>query len=189
MKNLKRFLFIGTILYVAFLAWFLTELKSNAVRNWNPSDIYSEVGDCSFSTTTSPAPMAYQIFEGKLDVPIKKAKSRPRRRSSSYSSVPMLLSPLGQGRAYAVTPVGEALHAVSSAQFRSFGAGWMMYMSMPQHFMRRSAEVVEQSSQVSPWLLVPSVVSMPGAVVSSQDPASTVSVVSVPVQSISSRLR
>jgi hypothetical protein len=166
-RSLKRFLIIGVLLYVGFLAWFFLGVKPNMNAKWSPSDIYNEVGDCS-STTTSAPPAADQVFEAKTAVPMKSITARRRAMRKRRSSMPMAKSALGKRNSalysFGVTPVGGGLHLVSDAEFRSFGAEGLMYMSMPQYLRRSNNQVTAPVQMVYPYLPI-----LPDQQVSSDD--------------------
>lgn len=154
-RSLKRFLIIGVLLYVGFLAWFFLGIKPNMNAKWSPSDIYNEVGDCS-STTTSAPPAADQVFEAKTAVPMKSVTARRRAMRKRRSSMPMAKSALGKRNSalysFGVTPVGGGLHLVSDAEFRSFGAEGLMYITMPQYLKRTNNQVVTPLQVIYPYM-------------------------------------
>ena len=144
-KSLRRFLLIGVVLYVGFLLWFFLGIKPGMNAKWTPADMYNEVGDCS-STTTSAPPAADQVFDAKTAVPMKSVTARRRAMRKRRSGMPVAKSALGKRNpalySFGVTPVGGGLHLVSDAEFRSFGAEGLMYLSMPQYLKRVNNEVV-----------------------------------------------
>ena len=139
--QLRRFLLVGSILYLIFLGWFFFVFQSGMKNNWRPSDIYNQVGDCPVASGHSPAPKADAVFEAKLDAPIKSVSSSKRSFRKRRSAMPVAKSSLGQGKSalykFSVTPVGGGLHLVSDAEFRSFGAEGLMYVPIPQYLKRR----------------------------------------------------
>ena len=122
---------------------------------WSPSDIYNEVGDCS-STTTSAPPSADQVFDAKTAVPMKSVTARRRAMRKRRSSMPMAKSALGKRNSalysFGVTPVGGGLHLVSDAEFRSFGAEGLMYITMPQYLKRTNNQVVIPLQVIYPYM-------------------------------------
>ena len=155
---MKRFLFIGAILYIGFLCWFFLKLNRGFKDEWHPSDIYNEVGDCSSTTTVSP-PAADQVFEAKTAVPMKSVTARRRAMRRRRSGMPMAKSALGRRNpslySFGVTPVGGGLHLVSNAEFRSFGAEGLMYISMPQYLRRTNNNVTAPLQVVYPYMPMP----------------------------------
>jgi hypothetical protein len=139
-SKLRRFLFISVILYVAFLGWFFFGLKPSLSGNWRPSDIYNQVGDCPYASSSTTAPATEKVFDAKLSVPMKSVTARRKALRKRRSSMPVAKSALGKRNpalySFVVTPVGGGLHMVSEAEFRSFGAQGLMYMPMPHHFKR-----------------------------------------------------
>ena len=161
--KLRRFLIICVVLYVSFLGWFFFGMRVGA-KEWRPSDIYTEVGNCP-TTTTAAAPSADQVFDAKTAVPMKSVTARRRAKRKRRSSMPVAKSTLGRDRAkFAVTAVGEGLHTVSSAQFRSFGAEGLMYLPMPQYLKRSNHHVENTPQMMYPYMIVPM---LPGAFPSS----------------------
>jgi hypothetical protein len=159
---LRRFLLIGAVLYVAFLCWFFLKLNAGQKDEWHPSDIYEEVGDCT-SITTAAAPAADQVFDAKTAVPMKSVTARRKsfraRRSASRSimafaksSYSRLLNPSYSSYRFSSNGV---MHMTSSAQFRSFGAEGLMYLSMPQYLKRTNNEVSAPVQVVYPYMPVP----------------------------------
>lgn len=152
--KLRRFLIICVVLYISFLGWFFYGMRVGA-KEWRPSDIYTEVGNCP-TTTTAAAPSADQVFDAKTAVPMKSVTARRRAKRKRRSSMPVAKSTLGRDRAkFAVTAVGEGLHTVSSGQFRSFGADGLMYQPMPQYLKRTNNQVATQLSVMYPYLPMP----------------------------------
>jgi hypothetical protein len=161
-KSLRRFLLIGVVLYVGFLLWFFLGIKPGMNAKWTPADMYNEVGDCS-STTTSAPPAADQVFDAKTAVPMKSVTARRKsfraRRSASRSimafaksSYSRLLNPSYSSYRFSSNGV---MHMTSSAQFRSFGAEGLMYLSMPQYLKRTNNEVSAPVQVVYPYMPVP----------------------------------
>ena len=157
-KSLRRFLLIGVVLYVGFLLWFFLGIKPGMNAKWSPSDIYNEVGDCP-STTTSAPPAADQVFDAKTAVPMKSVTARRRAMRKRRSGMPMAKSALGKRNpslySFGVTPIGGGLHLVSDAEFRSFGAEGLMYLSMPQYLKRVNNEVVTPLPMGYPYMPMP----------------------------------
>ena len=157
-KSLRKFLLIGVVLYVGFLFWFFLGIKPGMNAKWSPSDIYNEVGDCP-STMTSAPPAADQVFEAKTAVPMKSVTARRRAMRRRRSGMPMAKSALGRRNpslySFGVTPVGGGLHLVSDAEFRSFGAEGLMYLSMPQYLKRVNNEVVTPLPMGYPYMPMP----------------------------------
>ena len=157
-KSLRRFLLIGVVLYVGFLLWFFLGIKPGMNAKWTPADMYNEVGDCS-STTTSAPPAADQVFDAKTAVPMKSVTARRRAVRKRRSGMPMAKSALGKRNptlySFGVTPIGGGLHLVSDAEFRSFGAEGLMYLSMPQYLKRMNNEVVTPLSMGYPYMPMP----------------------------------
>ena len=156
-KRLRRFLFIAVVLYIGFLAWFFWGVKPGMNDPWSPSAMYNEVGDCS-STTTSAPPTADGVFDAKTAVPMKSVTARRRAMRKRRSGMPVAKSALGKRNpalySFGVTPVGGGLHLVSDAEFRSFGAEGLMYMSMPQYLRRTNNQVNAPVQMVYPYLPV-----------------------------------
>lgn len=152
--RLRRFLLIAVLLYVGFLAWFFYGVKAGLRNEWHPSDMYNEVGDCS--STTASVPAADQVFEAKTVVPMKSVTARRRAMRKRRSGMPVAKSALGKRNptlySFGVTPVGGGLHLVSNAEFRSFGAEGLMYMSMPQYIRRTNNEMVNPLPMVYPYM-------------------------------------
>lgn len=150
-SKLKKFLLIGVTLYVAFLGWFFLGIKPSLSQKWNPSDIYSQVGDCPYASGATSAPESDGVFNAKLSVPMKSVTASHKARRKRRSSMPKAKSALGKRNpalySFAVTPVGGGLHMVSSAEFRSFGANGLMYMPMPQ-YLKRTNNNVSTSTQM-----------------------------------------
>ena len=157
-KSLRRFLLIGVMLYVGFLLWFFLGIKPGMNAKWTPADMYNEVGDCS-STTTSAPPAADQVFDAKTAVPMKSVTARRRAMRKRRSGMPVAKSALGKRNpalySFGVTPVGGGLHLVSDAEFRSFGAEGLMYMSMPQYIRRTNNNVTAPLQVVYPYMPMP----------------------------------
>ena len=157
-KRVRRFLLIGVVLYAGFLAWFFFGIKPNMDAKWTPADMYNEVGDCS-STTTSAPPAADQVFNAKTAVPMKSVTARRRAMRKRRSGMPVAKSALGKRNpalySFGVTPVGGGLHLVSDAEFRSFGAEGLMYMSMPQYIRRTNNNVTAPLQVVYPYMPMP----------------------------------
>ncbi len=157
-KSLRRFLLIGVVLYVGFLLWFFLGIKPGMNAKWTPADMYNEVGDCS-STTTSAPPAADQVFDAKTAVPMKSVTARRRAMRKRRSGMPVAKSALGKRNpalySFGVTPVGGGLHLVSDAEFRSFGAEGLMYMSMPQYIRRTNNNVTAPLQVVYPYMPMP----------------------------------
>ena len=157
-KSLRRFLLIGVVLYVGFLLWFFLGIKPGMNAKWTPADMYNEVGDCS-STTTSAPPAADQVFDAKTAVPMKSVTARRRAMRKRRSGMPVAKSALGKRNpalySFGVTPVGGGLHLVSDAEFRSFGAEGLMYLSMPQYIKRVNNEVVTPLPMGYPYMPMP----------------------------------
>lgn len=157
-KSLRRFLLIGVVLYVGFLLWFFLGIKPGMNAKWTPADMYNEVGDCS-STTTSAPPAADQVFDAKTAVPMKSVTARRRAMRKRRSGMPVAKSALGKRNpalySFGVTPVGGGLHLVSDAEFRSFGAEGLMYLSMPQYLKRVNNEVVTPLPMGYPYMPMP----------------------------------
>ena len=155
---MRRFLFIGAIVYRGFLCWFFLKLNKGLKDEWHPSSIYNEVGDCS-STTTSAPPAADQVFDAKTAVPMKSVTARRRAMRKRRSGMPMAKSALGKRNptlySFGVTPIGGGLHLVSDAEFRSFGAEGLMYLSMPQYLKRMNNEVVTPLPMGYPYMPMP----------------------------------
>ena len=155
--RLRRFLLIAVLLYVGFLAWFFYGVKAGLRNEWHPSDMYNEVGDCS--STTASVPAADQVFEAKTVVPMKSVTARRRAMRKRRSGMPVAKSALGKRNptlySFGVTPVGGGLHLVSNAEFRSFGAEGLMYMSMPQYIRRTNNEMVNPLPMVYPYMPIP----------------------------------
>ena len=155
--RLRRFLLIAVLLYVGFLAWFFYGIKAGLRNEWHPSDMYNEVGDCS--STTASVPAADQVFEAKTVVPMKSVTARRRAMRKRRSGMPVAKSALGKRNptlySFGVTPVGGGLHLVSNAEFRSFGAEGLMYMSMPQYIRRTNNEMVNSLPMVYPYMPIP----------------------------------
>ena len=156
--SLRRFLLIGVVLYVGFLLWFFLGIKPGMNAKWTPADMYNEVGDCS-STTTSAPPTADGVFDAKTAVPMKSVTARRRAMRKRRSGMPMAKSALGKRNpalySFGVTPVGGGLHLVSDAEFRSFGAEGLMYLSMPQYLKRVNNEVVTPLPMGYPYMPMP----------------------------------
>ena len=154
-SKLKKFLFISATLYVAFLGWFFLGIKPNMSRKWNPSDIYSQVGDCPYATSATTTPSSDPIFEAKTAVPMKSVTASRKGKRKRRSSMPVAKSALGKRNpslySFAVTPIGGGLHMVSAAEFRPFGAEGLMYMPMPQYLKRDNNNY--QSSAGMPMIL------------------------------------
>ena len=161
-KSLRRFLLIGVVLYIGFLAWFFWGIKPGMDTKWSPSSMYNEVGDCSSTTTTTP-PAADQVFDAKTAVPMKSVTARRKsfraRRSSSRSVMAMarssysrLLSPNASSYRFSSSGV---MHMTSSAQFRSFGAEGLMYVTMPQYLKRTNNAVATPLQVVYPYVPIP----------------------------------
>ena len=154
-KRLRRFLFIAVVLYIGFLAWFFWGVKPRMNVPWSPSAMYNEVGDCS-STTTAAPPTADEVFDAKTAVPMKSVTARRRAMRKRRSGMPVAKSALGKRNptlySFGVTPVGGGLHLVSDAEFRSFGAEGLMYMSMPQYLRRTNHQVTAPVQMVYPYL-------------------------------------
>ena len=157
-KSLRRFLLIGVVLYVGFLLWFFLGIKPGMNAKWTPADMYNEVGDCS-STTTSAPPAADQVFDAKTAVPMKSVTARRRAMRKRRSGMPVAKSALGKRNpalySFGVTPVGGGLHLVSDAEFRSFGAEGLMYLSMPQYIRRTNNNVTAPLQVVYPYMPMP----------------------------------
>lgn len=157
-KSLRRFLLIGVVLYVGFLLWFFLGIKPGMNAKWTPADMYNEVGDCS-STTTSAPPAADQVFDAKTAVPMKSVTARRRAMRKRRSGMPVAKSALGKRNpalySFGVTPVGGGLHLVSDAEFSSFGAEGLMYLSMPQYLKRVNNEVVTPLPMGYPYMPMP----------------------------------
>lgn len=157
-KSLRRFLLIGVVLYVGFLLWFFLGIKPGMNAKWSPSDIYNEVGDCP-STTTSAPPAADQVFDAKTAVPMKSVTARRRAMRRRRSGMPVAKSALGRRNpslySFGVIPVGGGLHLVSNAEFRSFGAEGLMYISMPQYLRRSNNNVTAPLQVVYPYMPMP----------------------------------
>ena len=155
--RLRRFLLIAVLLYVGFLAWFFYGVKAGLRNEWHPSDMYNEVGDCS--STTASVPAADQVFEAKTVVPMKSVTARRRAMRKRRSGMPVAKSALGKRNptlySFGVTPVGGGLHLVSNAEFRSFGAEGLMYMSMPQYIRRTNNNVTAPLQVVYPYMPMP----------------------------------
>lgn len=135
---------------------------------WSPSDMYNQVGDCP-STTVAAAPSSSQVFNAKMAVPMKKLQKgrkffrarrstptrlftlSPRRLFASSSSRSLASSP---SRLVASSP-REGLYMTSTAEFRTFGAQGLMYMSMPQYIRRTNNEMVNPLQVVYPYMPVP----------------------------------
>jgi hypothetical protein len=156
-KRLRRFLLIAVVLYIGFLAWFFWGIKPGMNAKWSPSAMYNEVGDCS-STTTSAPPAADGVFDAKTAVPMKSVTARRRAMRKRRSGMPVAKSALGKRNptlySFGVTPVGGGLHLVSDAEFRSFGAEGLMYMSMPQYLRRTNNQVTAPVQMLYPYLPV-----------------------------------
>ena len=154
-KRLRRFLLIAVVLYIGFLAWFFLGVKPGMNAPWSPSAMYNEVGDCS-STTTAAPPTADEVFDAKTAVPMKSVTARRRAMRKRRSGMPVAKSALGKRNpslySFSVTPVGGGLHLVSDAEFRSFGAEGLMYMSMPQYLRRTNNQVAAPVQMVYPYL-------------------------------------
>ena len=154
-KRLRRFLLIAVVLYIGFLAWFFWGIKPGMNAQWSPSAMYNEVGDCS-STTTSAPPAADGVFDAKTAVPMKSVTARRRAMRKRRSGMPVAKSALGKRNhslySFGVTPVGGGLHLVSDAEFRSFGAEGLMYMSMPQYLRRTNNQVTAPVQMLYPYL-------------------------------------
>ena len=166
--QLRRFLILGALLYIGFLSWFFYGLNTNLKDKWSPSDMYNQVGDCP-STTVAAAPSSSQVFNAKMAVPMKKLPkgrkffrarrstptrlftSSPRRLFASSSSRSLASSP---SRLVASSP-REGLYMTSTAEFRTFGAQGLMYMSMPQYIRRTNNEMVNPLQVVYPYMPVP----------------------------------
>ena len=167
--QLRRFLILGALLYIGFLSWFFYGVNTNLKDKWSPSDMYNQVGDCP-STTVAAAPSSSQVFNAKMAVPMKKLQKgrkffRARRSSSTrlfaWSSSrlsPSRLSPLASSSSR-LSPLAssphEGLYMTSSAEFRTFGAQGLMYMSMPQYIRRTNNEMVNPLQVVYPYMPVP----------------------------------
>ena len=165
--QLRRFLILGALLYIGFLSCFFYGINTNLKDKWSPSDMYNQVGDCP-STTVAAAPSS-QVFNAKMAVPMKKLQkgrkffrarrstptrlftSSPRRLFASSSSRSLASSP---SRLVASSP-HEGLYMTSSAEFRTFGAQGLMYMSMPQYIRRTNNEMVNPLQVVYPYMPVP----------------------------------
>ena len=149
---------IGVVLYVGFLLWFFLGIKPGMNAKWTPADMYNEVGDCS-STTTSAPPAADQVFDAKTAVPMKSVTARRRAMRKRRSGMPVAKSALGKRNpalySFGVTPVGGGLHLVSDAEFRSFGAEGLMYLSMPQYIRRTNNNVNAPLQVVYPYMPMP----------------------------------
>lgn len=165
--QLRRFLILGALLYIGFLSWFFYGVNTNLKDKWSPSDMYNQVGDCP-STTVAAAPSSSQVFNAKMAVPMKKLQkgrkffrarrstptrlftSSPRRLFASSSSRSLASS----SRSLASSP-REGLYMTSTAEFRTFGAQGLMYMSMPQYIRRTNNEMVNPLQVVYPYMPVP----------------------------------
>lgn len=157
-KSLRKFLLIGVVLYVGFLAWFFLGVRPSLNAKWSPSDIYNEVGDCA-STTTSAPPAADQVFDAKTAVPMKSVTARRKSMRRRRSGMPKAMSALGKRNSalysFGVTPVGGGLHLVSDAEFRSFGAEGLMYVAMPQYLKRTNNNVTTPLQVLYPHMSMP----------------------------------
>jgi hypothetical protein len=155
-SKLRKFLFISVILYIAFLGWFFFRLKPSLSGNWRPSDIYNQVGDCPYASSSTTAPATEKVFDAKLSVPMKSVTARRKALRKRRSSMPKAKSALGKRNpalySFAVTPVGGGLHMVSSAEFHSFGANGLMYMPMPQYFKRTNNNVSPSAQMLYQYL-------------------------------------
>lgn len=145
--KVKTYIVIGATAYACFLGWWFKSGNSIHAAS-NPSYAHSqEVGACT--SVAASAPQAEQVFDAKLQVKMKKSARTRRRRSIARSNSERKLASgmayFKSPRNYHITPVGGALHSVSQAEFRSFGA-WGLMGTPTQHNPRRNAPEQQQGA-------------------------------------------
>lgn len=169
--RVKTYVLIGVICYAFFLGWYFYRSHELSNTRWQPSDVYTQIGDIS-ETMGAAAPTANQVFDAKVNVPMtsrskhrianyKRTGKRPvrmmalnRRKSSSSTSV---ISPTNTSSP--VTPVGEGLHTLSSATFHSFGAWGLMspnYGKTNRNSQRNTTQAPDATTlYLYPWYMSP----------------------------------
>ena len=149
----KTYILIGTIVYCLFLGWYVRTGRGLLNKSWHPSDIYNQVGDIPI--TTAAAPSAEKVFEAQTTVPVKSAVQSRRARTMAIRKATNASTPKSTPRRNksilskrAITAVGEGLHTISNAKFRSFGA-WGLINPVQQNYNKRrhaQKENIEHSS-------------------------------------------
>lgn len=146
--KVKTYIVIGATAYACFLGWWFKSGNSIQAAS-NPSYVHSHEGSTCTSVAAS-APQAEQVFDAKLQVKMKKsAKTRRRRsiaRSNSNRNIVSSMTYFKSKRDYAITPVGGALHSVSQAEFRSFGAWGLIGSSTQQNQRRNNPQEQQQTA-------------------------------------------
>ena len=169
--KVKTYVLIGLSCYTLFVGWYFYRSHELSKTRWQPSDVYTQIGDISETMGATAAPTANQVFDAKVNVPMtsrskhrianyKRTNKRParimalnRRKSSSSMSV---ISPTNTS---SITPVGEGLYTLSSATFRSFGAWGLMnpsYGRMRRTNQTKTTQVPEATTiYLYPWYIHP----------------------------------
>lgn len=152
--TVKTYIFIGAIFYMCFLGWYFQKGQESSGMSWQPSDAYTHVA--TVHETTSSAAAADQVFEAKTSVPMKTARSLRRRKPGRRASNPTArIAMAAPTRSYAITPVGEGIHTVSAAKFRSFGAWGLMSPSQQSTNRKQRANKQENTAEIPVLYMLP----------------------------------
>lgn len=152
--TVKTYIFIGALFYMCFLGWYFQKGQDSSGMHWHPSDAYTHVA--TVQETASSATAADQVFEAKTSVPMKTARSLRRRKPSRRAkSATVRMAMAAPARSYAITPVGEGIHTVSSAKFRSFGAWGLMSPSQQQSGRKRHTNKQENTAEMPVLYMLP----------------------------------
>ena len=195
--KVKKYILIGALVYLGFLGWYFQDSQYLLDIPWHPSDIYHQVGDNS-TTTASAVPSSDQVFDAKMSVPMKSVTKSRRARTIAIhkatsgnlakSSTTPRVYKKGNKRS-SITAVGEGLHTVSAAKFRSFGA-WGLINPTQQNRRVRRAEEENGMQDAAMYMMYPypypmDAMASPGA--QDMQVASHTSMISSSIQSVMSR--
>lgn len=124
--RLKLSVFIGCVLCVVLVGVYgVLSRVVDSRDGWRPSDVYSSVGGCSYSTVSYSSA---SHVSGGLGLPsMRSSNSMLRRRVVSSYAPAVNVSAYSQypiaGAASNNSAGASALYTTSSAEFRSFGGG------------------------------------------------------------------
>jgi len=159
--KVKKYILIGAIIYLGYIGWYFQNNQGLIGIPWHPSNVYKEVRDVP-TTNASTTPTADQIFDAKMHVPMKSTQASRRARTKAIHTQSQRLARSVTPRAYtqstrkkSITAVGEGLHTVSNAKFRSFGAWGLINPAQYNRAQRRAKQQQEEQQTPMMYMMFP----------------------------------
>lgn len=143
--KIKLCIFLGATIYLFFLGWYFSSQNNSNGTQWHNTEKYTTLNTTTFAASQAPA--ADEIFDSKLKVKMKRAPMFRRRKvvtpSNHHSKNNLSFSTtkyFQTQRFFAISPVGEGIHAVSNSKFTSFGAWGLMGIPMPNTSQQKNLQ-------------------------------------------------